>query len=168
MGFVVQVSGFLPPHTLDREGRVFRQTVLQATVRDQAALYGFLKVLHDLGLELVDLRHLPASEGRAGTEAGSLSKHGDSLTVEVVIHGSIGDLVVSAVCDHVEVTHLSTRLVLSDRQLLGQVLDWARSADADVEYAVDAPPLTDPSGTPAAPPRSAPSSSRVVDETTAE
>jgi hypothetical protein len=137
MGFVVQVSGFLPPHTLDREGRVFRQTVLQATVRDQAALYGFLKVLHDLGLDLVDLRQLPASEGPAGSEAASLSKHGDSLAIEVVIRGSIGELAVSALCDHVEVTHLATRLVLSDRRLVGQVLDWARSADAAVEYAAD-------------------------------
>jgi hypothetical protein len=168
MGFVVQVSGFLPPHTLDREGRVFRQTVLQATVRDQAALYGFLKVLHDLGLELVDLRQLPPSEAVAGTEAGSPSDHGDALTIEVVIRGSIGNLAVSTLCDHVEVTHLATRLLLSDRRVLGQVLDWARSAHADVEYAVDAPRLTDPSGMHAPLPRSAPSSSRVVNEATAE
>lgn len=136
---VVQVSGFLPPHTLDREGRVLRQTVLRSTMRDQAAQYGFLKVLQDLGLELVDLRQLPPSQTPAGTETGSLSDHDNRLMIEVVIRGSIGDLAVSALCDHVEVTHLATRLLLSDRCLLGQVLDWARSADADVEYAVDAP-----------------------------
>jgi hypothetical protein len=165
---VVQVSGFLPPHALDREGRVLRQTVLRVTMRDQAAQYGFLKVLQDLGLELVDLRQLPPSQTPAGTQAGSLSDHGDALTIEVVIRGSIGDLAVSALCDHVEVTHLATRLLVSDRRLLGQVLEWARSADAAVEYAVDAPPLTDPYGTPAAPLRSAPSSSRVVNEATAD
>jgi len=165
---VVQVSGPLPPHTLDRQGRVLRQTVLRATMRDQAGQYGFLKVLQDLGLELVDLRRVPTSQTAAGTEAGSLADHGDPLTIEVVIRGSIGDLGLTALCDHVEVTHLATRLLLSDRRLLGQVLDWARSADAAVEYAVDAPPLTDPSGAPAALPRSAPSRSSIVDETTAE
>jgi hypothetical protein len=108
-------------------------------MRDQAAQYGFLKVLQDLGLELVDLRQLPPSQTPARTEAGSLSDHDNRLMIEVVIRGSIGDLAVSALCDHVEVTHLATRLLLSDRCLLGQVLDWARSADADVEYAVDAP-----------------------------
>jgi hypothetical protein len=148
MGFVVQVSGFLPPHTLDREGRVFRQTVLRATVLDQAALYGLLRVLHDLGLELVDLRQLPPSEPPPGSETGSLSNHGAPMSIEVVIRGSIGDLAVSALCDHVEVTHLATRLVLSDRALLDQVLDWARTAGAAVEYAADTPPLTDTSSTP--------------------
>lgn len=133
--FVVQVSGLLPPHSLDRGGSVSRQTVLWATLRDQAALYGFLQVLNDLGLDLVDLRQHPRP-GAPG--AGSPpADHGAPLRIEVVIRGSVGDLAVYALGDHVEVTHLATRLLLSDRLLLGQVLDWARTAGAVVEYAAD-------------------------------
>lgn len=124
--FVVQVSGSLPPHDLERGGGAQRHTVLRATLRDQAALYGYLKVLNDLGLDLLDLRRLPGS--------------GTTMSVEVVIRGSIDDVAMSAVSDHVEVTHRATRLVLTDRLVLDQVLDWAREAGAAVEYAVDAPP----------------------------
>jgi hypothetical protein len=70
------------------------------------------------------------------------------MSIEVVIRGSIGDLAVTALCDHVEVTHLATRLVLADRRLLGQVLDWARTVGAAVEYAADTPPMPDTSVTP--------------------
>jgi hypothetical protein len=163
--FVVQVSGNLPPHALDRDGSVRRHTVVRATVRDQAALYGFLKVLNDLGLDLLDLRQLPSSED-AG--AASCSDHGAPLMIEVVIRGSIGDLAMSALSDHVEVTHVATRLVLSDRLVLGRVLDWARHTGAAVEFASEAPPPTSPSGTPRVPRRSASSSSRFVGEAPAE
>jgi len=135
--FVVQVSGNLPPHALDRAGSVHRQTVLRATVRDQAALYGLLKVLNDLGLDLLDLCQLPGPEE---AEPALRSGHGAPLTIEVVIRGSIGELTIAALSDHVELTHLSTRLVLWDRVVLGEVLDWARNAGADVEYAADTPP----------------------------
>lgn len=133
--FVVQVSGYLPPHALDRDGSVHRQAVVRAVVRDQAAMFGFLKVLSDLGLDLVDLRRLPLP-GAPGD--GPLHDHGTPLLIEVVIHGSVGDLAVSALCDHVEVTHMATRLVLSDRRLVGEVLDWALTAGATVEFATDA------------------------------
>jgi hypothetical protein len=167
--FVVQVSGFLPTHSLDRDGSVTRQTVLSATVPDQAALYGFLKVLNDLGLDLVDLRQLPRSGTHGEPRAGSpLAAEGSPLRIEVVIRGSIGDLAVYALRDHVEVTHLATRLLLSDRLLLGQVLDWARTAGAVVEYAADTPPLSSPPEGPAAPRRSAPSGSPVRGDVPAE
>jgi hypothetical protein len=133
--FVIQVGGTLPPHALDRDGSVHRHTVVVATLRDQAALYGFLKMLNDLGLDLLDLRQTPGSD-----EVGSLPGHYVPLMIEVVIRGSIGHLVTSALCDHAEVTHLATRLVLTDRQVLDQVLDWARQAEAPVEYVGEAPP----------------------------
>jgi hypothetical protein len=163
--FVVQVDGNLPPNALDRDGSVRRHTVLQTTVRDQAALYGLLKMLNDFGLELLDLHQLPGSE--AG-ETPSLSGHGGPSMTEVVISGSIGDLVMSEISDHVEVTHLATRLLLADRRLLGQVLDWARNSGAAVEYAAEAPPPTSPSNTPPDPPRPSSPSSLVVGQTPAE
>jgi hypothetical protein len=167
--FVVQVSGFLPTHSLDRDGSVLRQTVLSATVPDQAALYGFLKVLNDLGLNLVDLRQLPPSGTHGEPRAGSPpADDGAPLRIEVVIRGSVGDLALYALRDHVEVTHLATRLLLSDRLLLGQVLDWARTADVAVEYAADTPPLSSPPEVPATPGRSAASASPVEGDAPAE
>jgi hypothetical protein len=139
--FVVQVSGNLPPHALDHDGGVRRHTVLRATVRDQAALYGLFKMLNDLGLELLALRLLPSSE-EAG--AASFPEPGAPMTIEVIIRGSIGDLAMTALCDHIEVTHHATRLVLSDGLLLNQVIDWARHAGAAVEYAAESPPPTIP------------------------
>lgn len=166
--FVVQVSGHLPPHSLDHDRSVRRHTVLRATVRDQAALYGFVKVLNDLGLDLVDLRQIPGSPAPGEPGAGPPPDHGAPLTVEVVIRGSVGELALSALCDHVEVTQLATRLVLSDRALLGQVLEWARAAGATVEYAAEAPPPTSPPVMPPAPRRPPRSSSPVKDEAPAE
>ncbi|HEX6249379.1 MAG TPA: hypothetical protein VFZ64_16035 [Nocardioidaceae bacterium] len=163
--FVVQVSGSLPPHALDRDGSVHRHTVLQATVRDQAALYGFLKVLNDLGLDLLDLRQLPGPD-EARTD--QLPDLGTASAVEVVIRGSIGDLAMTALSDHVEVTHVATRLLLSDRAMLDQVLDWARDAGAGVEYAVDAPPPTSPTDTPPASRRTASPTSPAGGEAPAE
>lgn len=166
--FVVQVSGYLPPHSLDRDSSVHRQTVLRATMSDQAALYGFLKVLNDLGLDLLDLRQLPGASAQEGTGPGSTSDHGAPLMIEVVIRGSIGDLAVSALRDHVEVTHLATRIVLSDRLLLDQVLDWARTTGAAVEYAAEALPPMNTSDTLLAPRRSAPTNSPVENDAPAE
>ena len=45
------------------------ETVLNGDVEDQSALYGILRQLESLGLELVDLRRLPQSGD--GTPSGS-------------------------------------------------------------------------------------------------
>jgi hypothetical protein len=140
MSSVVQVSGKLPPHALDREGGIRRNTVLRATVSDQAALYGLLRMLNDLGLSLLALRVLADAEDRVPPFA-ELSA---GLTIEVLIRGSIGDLALAALGDHVEVTHLATRLMLSDSLMLNQVLDWARNAGAAVEYAAEIVPQSFP------------------------
>lgn len=162
--FVVQVSGQLPPHGLDRDVSVRRQTVLQAAVRDQSALYGFLAMLRDLDLDLVDLRQVPHREEPGVLEPWPENPSSASmmLMIEVVIRGAVGDLALAALRDHAEVTHLSTRLVLPDRLLLGDVLEWARTAGAAVEYAVDAPAPTNAPGTPPLP--LTPSVSSVTDE----
>jgi hypothetical protein len=137
--FVVQVSGTLPPHALDRERGVRRHTVLRATVQDQSALYGLFEMLNDLGLELLALRPLAGSpEG----EVLDVAPHGAPLTIEILLRGSIGDLALSALSDHIEVTHVATRLVLSDHLLVDPVLDWARDACASVEYVAEDPPET--------------------------
>lgn len=141
--FVIQVGGTLPPHALDKDGSVQRHTVLLVTVRDQAALYGFLEVLNDLGLDLLDFHQVTGTR-----RAGSVVKHTDPLTIEVLIRGSIGHLAAAELRDHAEVTHLATRLVLTDRRVLDEVLDWARQADAPIEYVGEPPPTTGASVTP--------------------
>lgn len=145
--FVVQVSGNLPRHDLDLEGSVRRYTLLRATLRDQAALYGLFKVLNDLGLDLLDLHRYPTQEE---ARPDSFPGHDAPLVVEVIVRGSLGDLAMTALCDHIEVTHVATRLVLSDRRVLDQVLDWARDAGATIEYVADAPPSTGPALVPPA------------------
>jgi hypothetical protein len=61
--FEIRVRGTVPEDVLaDASGmRVAAepaQTVLRGSVRDQAALQGLLSRLHDLGLELVEVRRL--------------------------------------------------------------------------------------------------------------
>jgi len=56
-----------------------RTTVLEATIRDQSALYGLLEQLRDLGLELVGARIPVAGESDA----------------EVIVRGPVGVLLTS-------------------------------------------------------------------------
>ncbi|MBD8079581.1 hypothetical protein [Cellulosimicrobium arenosum] len=53
-------------------------TLLEATVRDQAALYGLLQRLASLGLDLLELR---------------VSSPGERADVEIVVRGPVGALV---------------------------------------------------------------------------
>ncbi|GAA4359114.1 hypothetical protein [Angustibacter luteus] len=64
--FEVHVRGQLPPELLEEldflsADVVPAQTVLTGVVPDQAALFGLLTRLQGLGLELVEVRRLPAS-----------------------------------------------------------------------------------------------------------
>ena len=44
------------------------ETVLHGPVQDQSALHGLLDRIHSLGLELVEIRQLPAAAGDAPAE----------------------------------------------------------------------------------------------------
>lgn len=60
--FEIRVRGTVPEDVLaDGRMRVVAepaQTVLRGSVRDQAALQGLLSRLHDLGLELIEVRRI--------------------------------------------------------------------------------------------------------------
>jgi hypothetical protein len=69
--YEIRVSGALTPEALETFGdmRPLAQTpltVLRGRVPDQAALHGLLLRLHDLGLEVIEVRRLPRPppEGR--------------------------------------------------------------------------------------------------------
>jgi hypothetical protein len=139
-GIVVQVRGRLPTHALEQISDAKLQTVLRASVSDQAALYGLLQQVRDLGLDLVSLRQLPP--GSSPEEPGEISEPHDGIApfeIEIVVEGPIGDLAISALAAHVEVSALATRIVLLDRQAMGSVLECALSAGAEVEFAKDLP-----------------------------
>jgi hypothetical protein len=72
--FEIRVRGTVPDDVLtDASGMQVvaepAQTLLRGCVRDQAALQGLLCRLHDLGLELVEVRRLnPAPQAGAATD----------------------------------------------------------------------------------------------------
>jgi hypothetical protein len=72
--FEIRVRGTVPDDVLtDASGMQVvtepAQTLLRGCVRDQAALQGLLNRLHDLGLELVEVRRLnPAPQAGAATD----------------------------------------------------------------------------------------------------
>jgi hypothetical protein len=72
--FEIRVRGTVPEDVLTDASAMQvvaepAQTVLRGSVRDQAALQGLLSRLHDLGLELVEVRRLnPAPQAGAATD----------------------------------------------------------------------------------------------------
>ena len=62
--YEIFIRGVVPADLLeemaDAHREVEAQTVLRGRVRDQAELQGLLRRLHNLGLELVELRQVPA------------------------------------------------------------------------------------------------------------
>jgi hypothetical protein len=70
-GYEIRVSGPMSQRLLDSlcvDFEMLTDTVLYGTLRDQAALHGLLDRIRDLGLELVDVRQVPA---RRVASAGS-------------------------------------------------------------------------------------------------
>jgi hypothetical protein len=66
--YEIHVRGPLPDDVLEELGRLrvsaeTPRTVLRGPVRDQAALLGVLLRLQNIGVELVEVRQLPARHG---------------------------------------------------------------------------------------------------------
>jgi len=69
--YEIRVAGTLPPDLIRQLRQVTvtgqeARTVMHGRFADQAALQGFLHRLSALGLELVELRHVPSPDGRPG------------------------------------------------------------------------------------------------------
>ncbi len=66
--YEIRVEGHLPPHWSDWfDGLTVRpgagdETLISGAVADQAALFGLLKKVRDLGLSLLSIRRIPFRE----------------------------------------------------------------------------------------------------------
>ena len=105
--------------------RIRLSTVLRARVRDQAALQGLLRRVHDLGLTLIDLHG-------ASTLPGNPSGERD---YEVTVEGPVGELVEASLSDHVGPIRMSSRYCFSDPVLMGAVLTRLLERGAELEHA---------------------------------
>jgi hypothetical protein len=122
---VVQVTGRLSSGTLAqlevRDARLHRQTLVRLDVRDEAALQGVLRRLHDLGLELVEIRSLDDSPY--------------PRPMEIMVNGPIGDLTLASLSDYTEVSQTATRITFSDPAALSGALALLVAQGLTVEYA---------------------------------
>ena len=127
--FILQVSGRQSPGDLAglgaADGGVTTSTVLLVGVRDQAALQGLLRRIHDLGLNLVDLHE--AYEGDRGTASG---RH-----VLVTVDGPVGELVETTLQDHIGPMRVSSRSAFADAAVMGEVLTRLLARGAELEHA---------------------------------
>ena len=127
--FILQVSGRHASgdvagidHVPDR---VRLSTVLRVNVRDQAALQGLLRRVHDLGLSLVDLHD-------AGTPGDSPNAQ---RSYEVTVDGPVGEVVEEALSDYIGPIHVSSRYSFADPVLMGEVLTRLLGRGAELEHA---------------------------------
>jgi hypothetical protein len=127
--FILQVSGH--PASGDVAGidhvadRVRLSTVLRANVRDQAALQGLLRRIHDLGLSLLGLRD-------ASTPGESPNAQ---RSYEVTVDGPVGEVVEEALTDYIGPIHVSSRYSFADPVLMGEVLTRLLDRGAELEHA---------------------------------
>ena len=122
---VVQVTGRLSSGTLAelevRDPGLQRQTLVRLDVRDEAALQGVLRRLHDLGLGLVEIR--------------SLDDSASPRPMEVTVNGPIGDLTLASLSEYTEVSQTATRITLSAPEALSGALALLVGEGLTVEYA---------------------------------
>ncbi len=108
--------------------RVRLTSVVRVSVRDQAALHGLLRRVHDLGLSLVDLHKVAAPGARP-------SAHQD---YEVTVDGPVGEVVETALCDFIGPIQVSSRYTFADPVVMGEVLNRLLERGAELEHAGDA------------------------------
>lgn len=135
--FIVQVSGRHEPWDfLENEqaaDRIRVTTVLRATIRDQSALQGLLRRVHDLGLNLVELHEAGRPDGPSAAEREY------RLTVE----GPLGEMTESALVDFIGPIHVSTRYSFADPLRMGAVLTRLLDRGAELEHAGEQEDLAD-------------------------
>lgn len=140
--FILQVGGRPQradlDHIADLVGRVRLSTVLHAVVRDQAALQGLLRRIHDLGLSLVEVHEAFDSTATEGDPKARLTAPSERV-YEVTVDGPVGALAEGTFRDYIEVTRLSTLYTFSDPVPMGEVLTRLLARGAELEHARELP-----------------------------
>ncbi len=135
--FIVQVSGrHEPTDFLGNEqdtDRIHVTTVLRARVRDQSALHGLLRRVHDLGLCLLELHEAGRLDGRSTGERDYW----------LAVEGPLGELTESALVDFIGPVHVSTRYSFADPMRMSVALTRLLDRGAELEHAGEQEGLVD-------------------------
>jgi hypothetical protein len=133
--YEIRVVGSLPPQWMDWfDGLVINtengETLLRGPVADQAALFGLLKKIRDLGLPLVSVRQIPSQEKKMNTNVTPTKKIDtkvllSTLWIVVMINMAYADILslhIPGAFDEVAKTSVSTGAPIPQLMLVGAIM----------------------------------------------
>ena len=133
--YEIRVAGSLPPQWMDWfDGLVINtengETLLRGPVADQAALFGLLKKIRDLGLPLVSVRQIPSQEKKMNTSVTPAKKIDtkvllSTLWIVVMINMAYADILslhIPGAFDEVAKTSVSTGAPILQLMLGGAIM----------------------------------------------
>ena len=133
--YEIRVAGQLPPQWMDWfDGLVINtengETLLRGPLADQAALYGLLKKIRDLGLPLVSVRQIPSQEKKMNTSVTPAKKIDtkillSTLWVVVMINMLKADILsgfIPGAAEEVAKTSASTGASIPQLMLIGAIM----------------------------------------------
>ena len=133
--YEIRVAGSLPPQWRDWfDGLVINtengETLLRGPVADQAALFGLLKKIRDVGLPLVSVRQITSQEKEMNTNVTPAKKLDtkallSTLWIVVMINMAYADILslhIPGVFDEVAKTSASTGASISQLMLVGAIM----------------------------------------------
>jgi len=133
--YEIRVAGSLPPQWRDWfDGLVIDvengETLLRGPVADQAALFGLLKKIRDVGLPLVSVRQIPFQEKKMNTSVPPSKKTDtkvllSTLWIVVMINMAYADILslhIPGVFDEVAKTSVSTGTPIPQLMLGGAIM----------------------------------------------
>jgi hypothetical protein len=133
--YEIRVVGSLPPQWMDWfDGLVINtengETLLRGPVADQAALFGLLKKIRDLGLPLVSVRQIPSQEKKMNTNVIPAKKIDtkvllSTLWIVVMINMAFADILglfIPGALEEVAKTSVSTGTTIPQLMLGGAIM----------------------------------------------
>jgi hypothetical protein len=133
--YEIRVVGSLPPQWRDWfDGLVINtengETLLRGPVADQAALFGLLKKIRDVGLPLVSVNQITTQEKKVNTNITPAKKIDtkvllSTLWIVVMINMAYADILslhIPGVFDEVAKTSVSTGTPISQLMLVGAIM----------------------------------------------
>ena len=133
--YEIRVAGSLPPQWRDWFDGLFidvenGETLLRGPVADQAALFGLLKKIRDLGLPLVSVRQIPSQEKKMDTNVTPVKKIDtkvllSTLWIVVMINMAYADILslhIPGAFDEVAKTSISTGAPIPQLMLSGAIM----------------------------------------------